>query len=131
MAAFADPNQLVLGRPLTDQELLDASTLLDRASRMIRRSWPDIDTRITNAEIDPDDVADVVCQMVQRALLRPAGVVSVTEQRGPFATTERYSNADGGLYLTDAERDVFAAAGAASSRRAFSVDTIPASFPCY
>ena len=81
MAAFADRSQLVLGRPLTEQETLDADVLLDRASRMVRRRWPDVDTRIGSGELTADDVADVVCQMVQRALLRTAGVVSVTDQQ--------------------------------------------------
>lgn len=127
MAAFADRSQLVLGRPLTEQETLDADVLLDRASRMVRRRWPDVDTRIGSGELTADDVADVVCQMVQRALLRTAGVVSVTDQRGPFATTERYSNAEGGLYLTDSEAAVFASVGASNTGRAFSIDTTPCS----
>lgn len=125
MVAFAAAADLVSGRALTDQELVDANVLLARASRYIRREFPGIDARITAGELTAEDVSDVVCAMVERALLNPRrGVESSSETIGPYAVTERYANAEGGLYLTAAERAVFSRK-TSPSRRAFSISTLP------
>lgn len=125
MEPFAQNSQLVLGRPLTDQELVDSAILIDRASRLIRRNFQDVDARISAGDLTAEEVADVVCAMVERALLLKVGVRSSTEQRGPWSETATYTNATGGLYLTDDDRAVFAPRG--SSGRAFTIDTMPAS----
>lgn len=127
MDSFATSGDLFLGRPLTDDERVAAEvTLLPRASRMIRRLYRTVDARIAAGDLAAEDVSDVVCAMVQRALTRPEGVESMTDIRGPFNLTQKYSNPEGGLYLTTEERAVFAAAGTASAR-AFAVDLAPSS----
>ncbi len=126
MEPFAAVDQLILGRPLTALELSDADALLARASRMVRKMFPDVDTRLASLELDAGDVSDVVCQMVERVLNRPTlGVAAVTDTRGPFSLTERYSNPDGGLYLTDDEKAVFNLDGVTGTHQAFTIDTTP------
>lgn len=71
MAALADPNDVAAGwRPLTSDELTRVGALLDRASRMVRALVPTVDARIASGTLDPELVADVVCNMVRRVLGR-------------------------------------------------------------
>lgn len=125
MEPFATLADLILGRTLTAQESADADLLLLRASRLIRREFPAVDARITSGDLLASDVADVVAAMVERALINPRrGVESASETIGPYGMTERYANAEGGLYLTKADRAIFDHASG-SSPRAFSISTLP------
>jgi hypothetical protein len=72
MADFATVADLAVAwRPLTDDEATRATYWLERASRRIRRRWPDADARITGATLNPLDVRDVVVDLVLEALDGP------------------------------------------------------------
>ena len=91
--------------------------LLGAAERKVVRLWPGMADRI-GVDLDEQEVIDVLCSMVQRVMQRPAdGVSSRTDTRGPFSETVRYSNAEGGLYLTSAESAVFGASAGTSTAR--------------
>lgn len=99
LAAVADLE--AAWRSLTTSEQDRAEALLARASRKIRRRWPDVDARLTAGTLDPDDVADVVLEMVQSAMTTPLGVQQASENAGPFGHSEQYANPMGRLYFTD------------------------------
>lgn len=101
--------------PLTDEQAEDALFLLERAARVIRRTFRDVDARIASGDLLTEDVADISVDMVQRLLNRTPGIESETDQRGPFARTVRYSNPDAGLYLTDEERSLLSPTGLPTS----------------
>jgi hypothetical protein len=87
---------------------------LARASRMVRAECPGIDDRIesfdaeTGSGLDPDLVADVVCEMVKTANTTDAdvGTTSTQQTAGPFQETIRYVNPVGDLYLSKKMRRI-------------------------
>lgn len=97
-------------RPLTGTERLRAQTLLEDASDIIRAECP------RWRSLPPIRLRRVACAVVRRALLAdegggPAGlleargtVASESVTTGPFTQQLSYSNPDGSLYLTRAER---------------------------
>lgn len=97
--------------PLTDNQIEEGTFLLERAARVIRRAFRDVDDRIASGSLLVEDVADISVDMVQRVLNRTPGIESETDQRGPFARTVRYSNPDAGLYLTDDEKALLSPTG--------------------
>jgi hypothetical protein len=105
-------------RDLSAAEQSRAAFLLAAAERKVLRLWPTVTDRITSADLDIQEVIDILCAMVQRVMTRPVdGVVSRTDTRGPFSETVRYQNPDGGLYLTADERAVFGASAGTSTAR--------------
>lgn len=119
MSAFATADDLALRwRDLSQDEQIRAEVLLGDASAMIRRLWPDVDDRLNALSLTASEVAAVVCGMARRVMQYGAGgVQSQTTQRGPFAETVRFTNPEGGLYLTDDEKAVFGVSeGTASAR---------------
>lgn len=109
MAALADPNDVAAGwRPLTSDELTRVGALLDRASRMVRALVPTVDARIASGMLDPELVADVVCNMVRRVLATPTDQLRATTQEqttaGPFSQSVSYSTSDAGMYLSKSDR---------------------------
>lgn len=94
-------------RPLTDDERSRADALIDRASRKIRRRWPDVDDRIAAGTLDAGDVADVVAEMVQVAMTQTPGVVQTNEAAGPFSQGVTYTNPNSRLYFTADMVEVF------------------------
>lgn len=103
---FATVDDLAAGwRPLTADEMLRATTLLERASQVIldedRRGVLDGLTAPTSTHVR------IVCDMVKRVLSVGADVQGVTQTGqtvGPFSLQATYSNPSGDLYLTKAER---------------------------
>jgi hypothetical protein len=81
--------------------------LIDRASRKIRRRWPDVDDRIAADTLTAEDVADVVAEMVQVAMTQTPGVSQNSETTGPFSQNIRYTNPNSRLYFTDDMIEVF------------------------
>lgn len=81
-------------------------SVLGRASRYVRSEYPDIDERIAEGAVDPDLVADVVCEMVRAAAASPAGigVASVQQGAGPYQQTTQFVNPVGDLYLSKKHR---------------------------
>lgn len=104
-ANFGDPPSRIAAR--LDKELA-------RASRYVRRECPGIDARIAlyakdpNAPraLDPDVVADVVCEMVMSAAASPAGpgVSSIQQGAGPYQGSVNFTNPIGDLYLTKKQK---------------------------
>lgn len=100
-AAFASVDDLEAGwRVLTDEESVRASVLLDRASRMVRRRWSDIDDRISSGRLEPEDVGDIICAMVKSAMLGPEiPIESESSTTGPFQVNRKFANPTGDLYF--------------------------------
>lgn len=72
MADLAEVSDVVAAwRPLTTDETTRATYLLGRASRKVRRRWPDVDDRIDSGDLDADDVVDVVVELVLTVLAGP------------------------------------------------------------
>ena len=72
MADLAEVSDVVAAwRPLTTDETTRATYLLGRASRKVRRRWPDVDARITSEDLDEADVVDVVVELVLTVLAGP------------------------------------------------------------
>lgn len=69
--------------PLSDADAEIATTLLNYASILIRKAFPDIDSRMTNDE-DLQELVKFVCiEMVKRAMRNPDGYTYQTV--GPFS----------------------------------------------
>lgn len=104
---------------------------LARASRYVRRECSGIDARISAYVLDPsapdgldpDLVADVVCEMVTSAAGSPAGpgIASVQQGAGPYQETLTYTNPVGDLYLSKKQRRLLGCGG----QRAFTVSMAP------
>lgn len=101
------------------------SALLARASRIVRAeceaSGVDIDEWIAGGRVDPELVADVVCDMVAYAQAGPdVGVESVQQGAGPYQATLKYASAVGSLSFTRVHRKRLGIPG----QRAFEVDLL-------
>lgn len=66
-------------RPLSTAEQSKAAYWLERASRMIRRLWPDVDERIAGEAVAAADVRDAVVDIVVTVLDRPANARQYTQ----------------------------------------------------
>lgn len=98
---FATPDELAARwRPLFDGERETATTLLADASDLIMTQCPKWD------KANEATLRRIACQMVKRAMLAMdrAGVSQSTQTAGSFSESMSYSNPDGDLYLTSAER---------------------------
>jgi hypothetical protein len=94
---------------------------LARASRYVRRECPGIDGRISlyvidptaPDAVDPDVVADVVCEMVTSAAASPAGpgIGSIQQGAGPYQATTTYTNPVGDLYLSKKQKRLLGCGG--------------------
>lgn len=108
MEPFATIAQLEASwRTLDADETALATNKLARASRMIRALKSDIDALILDGSIDPAMVADVVCEMVRRSMVAPAGGEGVSTGQftaGPFSQSQTFSNPDAAVYLSKLER---------------------------
>ena len=117
-------------RPLTTAERPRADTLLEDASAQLRVECRDLDARLTITppatvpDLDPAVPRRVVCAMVKRAMLAPVDQGAVTAEQqtaGPFSQSLTFSNPNGDLYLTKAERKLLGCDG----QKAFMIDTAP------
>ena len=98
---FATPDDLAKRwHPLTQAEQATAKTLLDDASDLIMTQCP------RWREASAATLRRIACQMVKRAMLSMdrAGISQSTQTAGSFSESSSYSNPDGDLYLTSAER---------------------------
>lgn len=104
---------------------------LARASRYVRRECPGIDDRMylfmqdrrAPGAVDPDVVADVVCEMVKAAAASPGGegVTSVQQGAGPYQETMQFANPVGDLYLSKKQKRLLGCGG----QTAFTVSMSP------
>ena len=97
-APFASPDDVDALRPLDPDERGRAGVLLGYASALIRKSAPDIDTRIAAGALDPDLARMVAVDMVIRVLRNPDGVRQETV--GPSSISYDTTAAPGQLVLT-------------------------------
>lgn len=116
----------------TDTDLIQR--WVDRAERLLRREFPDLQDRIDSGD-EPDleaTVVDVVAAMVTRVFRNPAGHRSVSGQE----TTGQFSGSNtitfggenpGALGLLDEERDALRPPDAPRGGQAFSIGVLPAS----
>ena len=107
---------------------------VDRAERLLRREFPDLQDRIDSGD-EPDleaTVVDVVAAMVTRVFRNPAGHRSVSGQE----TTGQFSGSNtitfggenpGALALLDEERDALRPPDAPRGGQAFSIGVLSAS----
>lgn len=110
MVAFATVDDVeARWRPLSADESVQAATLLEDASDMIRVRWSDVDDRVAAGSLAAGSLVRVVAGMVKRAMLvgDAAGLESVTQQAGPFGLTQQVANPTGGLYLTAEDARLF------------------------
>lgn len=125
MVAFAVVDDLAARwRPLSDDEAVQATQLLEDASTVLRAEVPTVDTRLVLGTLDPWVPLLVVCGMVKRAMVAPAageGVESTQTNVGPFAQSFKYANPMGNLYLTKQDRRLLGVGG----QRAFTIDATP------
>lgn len=105
---------------------------IDRAERLLRREYPDLQTRIdSGAEPDLEaTVVDVVTAMVTRVFRNPGGYRSISGQEttGQFSgsnTTMFGGDNPGALVLTDEERDALSPPDAPKTGQAYSVGVGP------
>lgn len=80
-------------RPLTAAEQIRAEYYLGKASRRIRRRWPDVDARLAAETLNSEDVEDVVVQMVLAVLDGPPirGAKSFSEGVGPMSRSATFA----------------------------------------
>ena len=115
----------------TDTDLIQR--WIDRAERLLRREFPDLQDRIDSGD-EPDleaTIVDVVAAMVTRVFRNPAGHRSVSGQE----TTGQFSGSNtitfggdnpGALGLLDEERDALRPPDAPRGGQAFSIGVAPA-----
>ena len=104
---------------------------IDRAERLLRREFPDLQDRIDSGD-EPDleaTVVDVVAAMVTRVFRNPSGHRSVSGQEttGQFSGSNTITfggNNPGALELLDDERDALRPPDAPATGQAFNVSTI-------
>lgn len=100
----------------------EAQQKLTEASIEVRALFPDIDGRMTAGALAWEVPRLVVCRMVKRAMDLPsesmAGVDSATHQTGPFTQTLNFTNPDGNIYLSKADRRLLTEV---RTRRAFTI----------
>lgn len=105
-------------RALSADEASRAEALISAASRRLRALYADLDSRILSGGLDGAVVADIVVAMVKRALIGASrdGIESYSQTAGPFATTQKFSNPDGALYLTADEKAMLLSPDAVRTR---------------
>lgn len=123
MADFAEMESIEAAwRPLTAAEKPRATYYLGKASRRIRRRWPDVDDRLASGQLESEDVSDVVVELVLGALGGPPirGAKSFSEGVGPMSRSATLAEGrTDPLFLEDWMVAVFE--GAASARPVFSM----------
>lgn len=112
-ADYAGLDDLKAHWPLLPSDREDeAGQKLHEASVEIRALYPDADARIAAGTMDADIPRLVVCRMVKRAMTAPAtpggegGLGSIQQGAGPFSQTLNFSNPDGAVYLSKADRNL-------------------------
>ena len=113
----------------TDTALI--STWIGKAEREIRFQVPEIQARITAAEVDLlENVIDVTVAMVIRKFNNPQGIRTANTATGPFSESRTFGGDDPGELVMLAN-ELAKLSLNASNRRAFSVSMIPTTSPFY
>lgn len=100
-------------RDLSDDEALAANTLLERASAQLYTLLNNhgIAVDVSN-EIQAINLCTVTCNMVRRVLdISAANVSQISQTIGSTTASMSFSNPDGSLYLTKADREMLGLVG--------------------
>lgn len=133
MDPFADVQDVAaIWRSLSDDESNLVAAWIDEASQQIRDEVPDVDgldvdERITAGTLAATTVRSVVARMVRRVLMNPEGARQRSQGVDDYqeSVTLDASLSSGEMFIS--EREMARLMGSpASSRSAFSVDTVPA-----
>lgn len=98
-----------------------ARALLGRASKLIRDSFPRVDTRIADGTVAGDTVGLVVINMTAQVMRNIAGLRS--ETTGPFSRSYDPAAASGLLQLSDSDRALLAEAGLGQTTKRAKIGT--------
>lgn len=103
MAPFSNPSdvEILLQRPLTDEEYAATKLHLAGASSIIRAVVTDVDDRLTAGSLDQDLVDYVAASMVLRVLRNPEGLLS--ESIDDYEFRRDAATSTGALELLDDE----------------------------
>lgn len=87
----------------------EAEQKLTEATIEIRGLYPDLDSRIAAGDLDPEVPKLVVNRMVKRAMNTAMnagldGISAVTNGTGPFSQSMTFSNPDGSIYPSAADK---------------------------
>ena len=109
MASYASSDDLAdRWRPLTDAEASRADVLLGSASRLIARAFVaagvDLTAHLAEGRLQVEDLTDVACFMVKRAMVADVGVSQEQQSVGSVSVGRTYANPSGDLYLSKLER---------------------------
>lgn len=101
--AYATPTDVShrLGRPLSEDETAQVSTLLNDAEILIQAKIPDLDDKIAADEISSQTVIMVESNAVVRLVRNPNGYTSETD--GTYSYGINWKLATGSLTITDHE----------------------------
>lgn len=122
---YSTPASLRLHWPAMPDTLTDAqvNNKLQEAAIEIESVYPDVDARITAGTLKLRTVELVSNRMARRALSvnedLPENANSMTAQTGPFTGTFTFSNPEGNMYLSKADRRMLDPARARGPRKAF------------
>lgn len=109
-ATLADLQAHWSALPVEDEA--EATQKLHEASIEVRALYPDLDARLEALTLDPDLPRLVVCRMVKRAMTAAnagmEGVQSTSEHAGGVGMNFTFTNPDGALYLTAADKRLLA-----------------------
>lgn len=127
--ALTSPDQVRASWLLDPEDLPEDSivrVLVARAERLLRGLDRGLADR---AARDPDlteRIQDVVVAMVLRVLSNPEGIRSTSETTGPLTTSVTYGGDEpGGLYVSDAEKDLLGIRRGRRRQQVFSVSMRP------
>jgi hypothetical protein len=99
-------------RDLDDEESIAASTLIDRASAQLytlfARHHMEVDA---SNEIQAINLTTVTCNMVRRVLDGAGNVSQMAQTIGSTTASLSFSNPDGSLYLSKADRELLGLTG--------------------
>lgn len=101
-----------------DQQI---TRLIERAERLVIRTFPTTEKRVNDGDLLADTVADIVSAMVVRVLRNPEGIRTIQDSTGPHSGSTTFAGDNPGqLYLTDEDKRALNPSST-SGRRAFSV----------
>lgn len=99
-------------RDLTDDEALEASTLIDRASAQLYTLLGRANIAVDPAnELQMINLCTVTCNMVRRVLGGADNVSQISQTIGSTTASLSFSNPDGSLYLSKADKELLGLIG--------------------
>ncbi|MCC5781380.1 hypothetical protein CRM73_00155 [Kocuria sp. CCUG 69068] len=96
-------------RPLSAQEITNATTLLEVVSGIFRARVPDLEALVASGAVNAALVAFSAQQVVKRVLMNPEGFKQLSDTTGPFSGGGTYDQSVAGvnLYVSDGDLKLF------------------------